>query len=279
MKTHDSGDTGKPAGPRPRPANPIPTNTRSEKKSREVRPVSGISKLKLKDLQVLARQLGLKVDASDRRADLISRIREPLPATRTPPSVPVPVTTGDPIERPSGWAAFSEIPYEPVRREHGHAITLLAVTPLRIMAFFSVDWNREPEISRRIRESGLFLKIRDVTGAVESAQGTEIDPLPADSVIDIDAGMADRWSITLPMSHRELEAWLGFYHEREFQILARSKRIRTPRGAPSPRTGTLFLFRGTSGKSGKDPGFSVSPMGGRWTQLPNSREFTKGRSS
>ncbi len=234
-------------------------------------PVPGITKKTRPELVALASSLGLPVKPLDRRIDLIERIRNLVPrsqGTKSPkkaipeashrPEIPLAKpSTPDTIE-PSrqnapppplirsapGWRDFIDIPYEPVRREHRHFVTILPVSPYRIIAFFGVDRGSEPGLASRIDASGLVLKIRDVTGAVSRRERKS--DLPADHVFDIMAGMADRWHIPLWSAHRWMEAWLGFYDNGSFQILARSKRIRTPRGGPSPRTGSLFHLREAS---------------------------------
>ena len=237
-------------------------------------PVPGLSKKTRPELVALALSLGLSVAPEDRRIDLIERIRSEAPGphagkgslkedqkTVLPAEIPVaePATSltteeslpkGSPLPPPppspttrsaAGWKDFLDIPYEPVRRERGHFVTILPISPYRIMAFFSVDRGSDLALAGRIDASGLVLKIRDVTGAVSRKEITS--ELPADHVFDIMAGMADRWNIPLWSAHRWMEAWLGFYDNGSFRTLARSKRIRTPRGAPSPRTGTLFHLK------------------------------------
>lgn len=195
------------------------------------------------------------------------------------PLLPVPVFPDSDLssreESAPGWKYFLDIPYEPFRRESGHDITILAVSPLKIMAFFAVDWNRDPDLSRKIREAGVVLKIRDITGAMISHRAVSREEnLPVDHVFDIMAGTADRWAIPLWSSHRYLEAWLGFYDEHRFHVLARSKRIRTPRGGPSSRLGSLFHLQEGSPLHMPDTEASWEySISRRWIKLPTSREF------
>jgi hypothetical protein len=275
--------------------------------------ITGLTKLTRGELLERAAQLRLPVSPSDRKIDLIDRIRNKVsgpppgkkPAaaasgnpikmakkTRTPDPVPippsVPAMSGHPDladqsardETAPGWKYFLDIPYEPFHRESGHSISILPVDPHRIMAFFAVDWTIDPDLSRIIRESGVVLKIRDITGAMNAGRETfRQGDLPADHIFDIMAGTSDRWAIPLWSAHRYIEAWLGYYEGPRFHVLARSKRIRTPRGAASRRRGTLFhqqeepLFSTPDTEASWE--YSISR---RWIKLPTSREVP-GRST
>ncbi len=236
-------------------------------------PLAGLTKKTRPELVKLAESLGLSVSSEDRRIDLVERIRTRTsqPPSRTAseekkrksgttqgltkePSAP-PVVRAPHTEAPAdtssflhssgrkaeGWKDFLDISYEPSRREHGHFVTILPLSPFRIMAFFAVDRNMEAGLNSKIDSAGLILKIRDVTGAVNRKENGA-EPM-ADHVFDIMTGLANRWNIPLWSSYRWMEAWLGFYDNGTFHLLARSKRIRTPRGGPSPRTGTLFHLK------------------------------------
>ena len=141
-----------------------------------------------------------------------------------------------------GWKDFLDIPFEPFRRESGHFVTILPLSPFRIMAFFGTD----PHDSSPAFRNGhpeIVLKIRDITRAMEEKHHPSADDLPADYVFDVGTGVSDRWRIPLWSSHRWIEAWLGYYEGGSFRILARSKKIRTPRGGPSQRWGNLFHLK------------------------------------
>ena len=279
MKEKNTGKSGngarnKPENPLSAPAAPRSSGSGTTETASMSLPVPGLTKKTRPELVALAISLGLAVAPEDRRIDLIERIRSEAPGTHprkgstngvqetdrpseipvaapgtsitteqppqkvSPPSAPPPSPS---IRRASGWKDFLDIPYEPVRRERGHFVTILPISPYRIVAFFGADRGNDPGLAGQIDASGLVLKIRDITGAVSRKERKS--DLPADHVFDIMAGMADRWSIPLWSAHRWMEAWLGFYDNGSFRILARSKRIRTPRGAPSPRTGTLFHLK------------------------------------
>lgn len=314
MSAHPMAKT---AEPRPRQSKPEATASQSQKalQEKDSAPVvvAGLTKLTRGDLMERAGQLGLPVSPSDRKIDLIDRIRNRVSASppakktakaapgktgklatknRTPAPVPmpppVPAMTGhlDPADQSArdetapGWKYFLDIPYEPFRRESGHFISILPVDPHRIMAFFSVDWTIDPDLSRNIRESGVVLKIRDITGSMNAGRDAfGQGDLPADHIFDIMAGTSDRWAIPLWSAHRHIEAWLGYYQGSRFHVLARSKRVRTPRGAPSQRRGTLFHLK-------EEPPFPMPDteasweysISRRWIKLPTSREIP-GRST
>ncbi len=233
-------------------------------------PIPGLTKKTRPELALLAESIGLSVSLEDRRTDLIERIRaamshsgkkkeedlrargrtvEPPAPTliETPPPIPheeKAPSLHSSVRQAGGWKDFLDIPYEPARRERGHFVTILPLSPFRIMAFFAFDRGSDTSLAGRVDSSGLVLKVRDVTGAVaRNEKGAE--PM-ADHVFDIMTGMANRWNIPLWSSHRWIEAWLGYYANGSFHTLARSKRIRTPRGGPSPRTGSLFHLKETA---------------------------------
>ena len=305
MKENVPGKSGKGSSRNPasKPPSPVSTSQDSEsgtKKRSEgpSAPIPGLGKKTRPELVELAESIGLAVSPEDRRPDLIKRIQaamsrsgqkkgEGLHAqgktveTPSPPPIetPPPISHGEmtpflhsSVRQAEGWKDFLDIPYEPSRRERGHFVTILPLSPFRIMAFFAFDPGSNMSLAGRVESSGLVLKVRDVTGAVARNEKA-LEPM-ADHVFDIMTGMADRWNIPLWSSHRWMEAWLGFYDNGSFHVLARSKRIRTPRGGPSARTGSLFHL--------KEAAFAMySPMEGHGRdnipryhiKLPTSHEI------
>ncbi len=283
MKEKATGKSGK-GSHRSSPSKPLSSSSSSrvsgsgtnQDSDSLVSALPGLTRKTRPELVALAESLGLTVAPEDRRIDLIERIRagltHPHPGegsekrkgekgtthrlVEEPPlspiiEVPRPESHLDTlpplhssVRKAGGWKDFQDIPYEPSRRERGHYVTVLPLSPFRIMAFFGIDREIDAGLAGRIDSAGLVLKVRDVTGAVTRK---EIGPDPmTDHVFDILTGRADRWNIPLWSSHRWMEAWLGFYDNGTFHVLARSKRIRTPRGGPSPRTGTLFHLKETA---------------------------------
>lgn len=170
-----------------------------------------------------------------------------------------------------GWKDFLDIPFEPFRRESGHFVTILPLSPFRIMAFFGTDPN-DPSPAFRNGHPEVVLKIRDITKAMEESPRSMADDLPADYIFDVGTGMADRWRIPIWSTHRWIEAWLGYYEEGNFRILARSKKIRTPRGGPVRRWGNLFHLK-EGGYLEKDlPWLSEDAAIRRLARLPSSHE-------
>jgi hypothetical protein len=227
------------------------------------------------------RKVGGKGNGPARKKSLQAQdapVRSQIPVPEATATRTVVVLSGDQSARDEiapGWKYFLDIPYEPVRRELGHAITILPIDPHRIIAFFSIDWMVDPDLPQKVRESGVVLKIRDITGAMQDRHTAhKMEEYPADHVFDITAGTEERWSIPLWSSHRYLEAWLGYYQGQNFRILARSKRIRTPRGKPSSQRGSLFHFQ--EGAPLAFPTTEASweySISRRWIKLPTSRDF------
>ena len=178
-----------------------------------------------------------------------------------------------PPSRPGavGWKDFLDIPFEPVRRETGHFVTILPLSPFRIMAFFGTD-PHDPSPAFRNGHPEIVLKVRDITRAMEEKPRPFADDLPADYVFDVGTGLSDRWRIPLWSTHRWIEAWLGYYEEGSFRILARSKKIRTPRGGPAKRWGNLFHLKEGSYLEKDLPWLAEDAALRRLARLPSSHE-------
>ncbi len=305
MKKKSTEKPGKTSAPTPKKKNASsspPRERQARVRTSAAQPASSIPGLTRKtrpELIALAESMRLPVGPKDRRIDLIEKIRSAsgtaIPGkrdTQSPiaPSPPLAEAVSHPVPRPeilpspppplpasqartaAGWKDFLDIPYEPVHREKGHHVTILSIAPTRIIAFFAVDRNLDRALTHRIDTSGLVLKIRDITGAV--FRGDTRGTVETDHVFDIMTGMAERWYIPLWSSNRWIEAWLGYYDNGTFNVLARSKRIRTPLGGPSPRTGSLFHL-----KESLLPGYF--PMEEHWRnmlsrsriKLPTSHEI------
>ncbi|MGC8530106.1 MAG: hypothetical protein ACP5OP_07935 [Leptospirillia bacterium] len=192
----------------------------------------------------------------------------PVPAPATSPERELPPTV---IPGAPGWKDFLDIPFEPFRREKGHFVTILPLSPFRIMAFFGTD-PTDSSPAFRNGHPDIVLKIRDITKAMEEKPRPMVDDLPADYVFDVGTGMSDRWRIPIWSTHRWIEAWLGYYEDGNFRILARSKKIRTPRGGPSRRWGNLFHLK-EGGYLEKDlPWLSEDAAIRRLARLPSSHD-------
>lgn len=170
-----------------------------------------------------------------------------------------------------GWKDFLDVAFEPVRRERGHFLTLLPLSPFRIMAFFATDPS-DPSPAFRHGSPEIVLKIRDITGAMESRERHEGGDLPADHIFDIATGGADRWRIPLWASRRWIEGWLGYYVGGTFHILVRSKRIRTPRGGPASAWGHLFHLKEGGHLEDGPPWLAEDAAIRRLARLPASHE-------
>ena len=213
-----------------------------------------------------------KAPARRRAAPKETPAAAPVEAPR-PLSAPVPGQALPHTVRPGapGWKDFLDIPFEPFRREPGHYVTILPLSPFRLMAFFGTD-THDPSPAFRNGHPEIVLKIRDITKAMEEKPRPLADDLPADYVFDMGTGMSDRWRIPLWSSHRWIEAWLGYYEDGTFRILSRSKKIRTPRGGPVRRWGHLFHLK-EGGHLEKDlPWLSEDASLRRLARLPSSHE-------
>ena len=197
------------------------------------------------------------------------------PPLTTTTSVIAPASGKAPLppSRPgaAGWKDFLDIAFEPVRRETGHFVTILPLSPFRIMAFFGTD-PHDPSPAFRNGHPDIVLKVRDITRSMEETPRPFADDLPADYVFDVGTGLSDRWRIPLWSTHRWIEAWLGYYEEGTFRILARSKKIRTPRGGPAKRWGNLFHLKEGSYLEKDLPWLAEDAALRRIARLPSSHE-------
>jgi hypothetical protein len=180
---------------------------------------------------------------------IATKVKESIATKPLSPEIPPAAPPQETLEasRPKlpgvpGWKDFLDVAFEPVRRERGHYLTMLPLSPFRIMAFFATDPS-DPSPAFRHGHPNIILKVRDITDAMESGTRPEGEDLPADHIFDISTGGADRWRIPLWASHRWIEGWLGYYEGGTFHLLARSKRIRTPRGGPANAWGHLFHLK------------------------------------
>ena len=214
-----------------------------------------------------------KTTAPRKKTPAKTAVPPPLSTPAPPVVAPTAGQAHVPPARPgaAGWKDFLDIAFEPVRREKGHFVTILPLSPFRIMAFFGIA-PHDPSPAFRNGHPEIVLKVRDITKAMEEKPRPFADDLPADYIFDVGTGLSDRWRIPLWSTHRWIEAWLGYYEEGTFRILARSKKIRTPRGGPARRWGNLFHLKEGSYLEKDLPWLAEDAALRRLARLPSSHE-------
>ncbi|MHB1286310.1 MAG: DUF4912 domain-containing protein [Leptospirales bacterium] len=156
-----------------------------------------------------------------------------------PPHEPLPDETRSsvhPLEGP--WASFLHIPYEPEPIEKTPDILLLPVDPYRIWAgirLFHPVYDRQGHLLTQP-----VLKIYDITSSRQHGDRS-LSPR-ADYSFELDLGQSTTWYAPLWSSGRTFYARLGHIIDGQFEELARSNEIRTPRGKVQGTTKRFLHF-------------------------------------